>query len=219
MKPSVKEFTNIDRNTTSYSINGIKANARIRVEEYADLLLKDLKLKILGKPHDDVLLITVRQFKHYKANEEPIIFEDGLQFRKYYGETGSVKYYQILIPKQLINEVLRSLHGKFGKHPRDTGTLNSYREKYYYQNMAQLIREWVMSCVQCPKESRIIPRLTRPSLQNPNEYITAAENAIQIDLLPGLPPSGGFENVDSHGRVIPLFICKPDIKSGSQNNR
>ena len=56
--------------------------------------------------------------------------------------------------------------------------------------MAQLIREWVLSCEQCLRESRIIPRLTRPPLQNPNEYITAPE----IDLVPRLPPSGGFEN-------------------------
>ena len=32
LKTSVKKFTKIDGNTTSYSINGIKANARIRVE-------------------------------------------------------------------------------------------------------------------------------------------------------------------------------------------
>ena len=56
MKPSIKEFTKIDGNTTSYSINGIKASARIRVEQGADLVLKNLKLKILGQPYDDVLL-------------------------------------------------------------------------------------------------------------------------------------------------------------------
>ena len=55
MKPSIKEFTNIDGNTTSYSIRGIKANARMRVEQDADLVLKNLKLKLLGQPHDDVL--------------------------------------------------------------------------------------------------------------------------------------------------------------------
>ena len=112
LKPSIKEFTKIDGNTTSYSINGIKASARIRVEQDADLVLKNLKLKILGQPHDDVLLATDRQYKHYKANEDRIILKDGLLFRKYYGETGSVKYYQILIPKQLVNEVLRNLHGE-----------------------------------------------------------------------------------------------------------
>ena len=131
MKPSIKEFTKIDGNTTSYSINGIKASARIRVEQDADLVLKNLKLKILGQPHDDVLLLTDRRYKHYKANEDRIILKDGLLFRKYYGETGSVKYYQIFIPKQLVNEVLRNLHGEFGKHPGITKTIIAYREKYY----------------------------------------------------------------------------------------
>ena len=32
LKTSVKEFAKIDGNTTSYSMNGIKANAQIRVQ-------------------------------------------------------------------------------------------------------------------------------------------------------------------------------------------
>ena len=40
LKTSVKEFTKVDGNTTSYSINGIKANARIRVDQDVDLVLK-----------------------------------------------------------------------------------------------------------------------------------------------------------------------------------
>ena len=62
-------------------------------------------------------------------------------FRKYYGETGSVRNNEFLKPKQLINEVLRSLHGDYGKHPGITKTIIAYKEKYYYPNMAQLIRE------------------------------------------------------------------------------
>ena len=58
LKTSVKELTKIDGNTTSYSINGIKATARIRVEQDVDLVLKNLKLKILGQPFDEVLLMT-----------------------------------------------------------------------------------------------------------------------------------------------------------------
>ena len=205
MKPSIKEFTKIDGNTTSYSINGIKTSARIRVEQDADLVLKNLKLKILGQPHDDVLLVTDRRYKHYKANQDRIILKDALIFRKYYGETGSVKYYQILIPKQLVNEVLRNLHGEFGKHPGITKTIIAYREKYYYPNMTQLIREWVLSCEQCLRESRIDPRLT-PPLQNPNEHITGPEDVMQIDLVPGLPPSGGYENIVTAMDVFSRFL-------------
>ena len=91
MKPSTEEFTKIDGNTTSYSLHGNKANARIRVEQDAHLLLKNLKPKIFGQPHDYVLLTTDRRFKHYKATDECKTLKDGLLLRKYYGETGSVK--------------------------------------------------------------------------------------------------------------------------------
>ena len=183
LKTSVKEFTKIDGNTTSYSMNGIKGNARIRIEQDADLVLKNLKLKILGQPYDEVLIMTDSRYKNYKANEDRIILKDGLLFRKYFGETGSVKYYQILIPKQLVKEVLRSLHGEFGKHPGIFKTIIAYRQKYYFPKMAQLIREWVMSCEQFIRESRIDRSLIRPPLQNPNEHITAHEDAMQIHLV------------------------------------
>ena len=61
--------------------------------------------------------------------------------------------------------------------------------------MEQLIREWVMSCEECIGESGVDRSLTRLPLQNPNEHITAPESAIQIDLVPDLPPSGGYENI------------------------
>ena len=86
LKTSVKEFTKIDGNTTSYSMSGIKANARIQVEQYVDLVLKNMKLKILGQPYDEVLIMTDSRYKNYKANEDRIFLKDGLLFRKYFGE-------------------------------------------------------------------------------------------------------------------------------------
>ena len=206
LKTSVKEFTKIDGNTTSYSMNEIKANARIRVEQDVDLVLKNMKLKILGQPYDEVLIMTDSRYKNYKANEDRIILKDGLLVRKYFGETVSVKYYQILIPKQLVKEVLRSLHGELGKHPGIFETINAYREKFYFPKMAQLIREWVMSCEQCIRESRIHRSPTRPPLQNPNEQITAPQDAMQIDLVPELPPSGGYENIVTAMDVFSRFL-------------
>ena len=205
MKPSIKAFTKIDGNTTAYSLHGIKANARIRVEQDTDPVLKNLKLKLFGQPYDDVLLTADRRFKHYKANEDRIILKDGLLLRKYYGDTGNFKYYQTLIPKQLVNEVLRSLHGDFGRHPGITKTIIAFRENYYYPKMAQLIREWVLSCEKCIRELRINPQLT-PPLQNPNEHNTAPEDAMQIDLVPGLPPSDGYENIVTAMDVFSRYL-------------
>ena len=67
--------------------------------------------------------------------------------------------------------------------------------KKIFPKMAQLIREWVMSCKQCIRKSRLDRSLTRPPLQNANEHITAPEETLQIDLVPELPPSGGYENI------------------------
>ena len=82
MKTSVKQLTKIDGNTTLYSMNGIKANARIRVEQDVDLVLKNMKLKTLGQPHDELLIVTDSRYKNYKANEDRIILKDGLLYRK-----------------------------------------------------------------------------------------------------------------------------------------
>ena len=165
-----------------------------------------MKLKILGQPHDEVLILTDSRHKNYKANGDRIILKDGLLYRKYFGETGSVKYYQILILKQLVNEVLRNLHGEFGRHPGISKTIIAYMEKYYFPKMAQLIREWVMSCEQCIRESRIDRSFTRPPLQNPNEHITAPEDAMQVDLVTELPPSGGYTNIVTSMDVFSRYL-------------
>ena len=72
--------------------------------------------------------------------------------------------------------------------------------------MAQLIREWVMSCKQCIRESRIDRSFTRLPLQNPNEHITAPEDAMQIDLVPELPPSGGYGNIVTSMDVFSRYL-------------
>ena len=72
--------------------------------------------------------------------------------------------------------------------------------------MAQLITEWVISCEQCIRESRIHRNLTRPPPQNPNEHITAPEDAMQVDLVPELPPSGGYENIVTAMDVFSRYL-------------
>ena len=84
--------------------------------------------------------------------------------------------------------------------------------------MAKLIRQWVMSCEQCISKSRVDDRLSRPPLQNPNEHITAPEDAMQKDLVPEMPPSGGYENIVTAMDVFSRFLfayptSKQDVKT------
>ena len=65
-----------------------------------------------------------------------------------------------------------------------------------------------MSCEQCIRESKIDRSLTRPPVQNPNEHITAPEGAMQIDLVPELPPSGGYENIVTAMDVFSRYLIE-----------
>ena len=77
---------------TWFSMNEMKVSARVLVEEDVDLVLKNLKLKILGQSYNEVLLTTDERYKHYKTNEDHVFLKDGRLFRKYYAETVRVKH-------------------------------------------------------------------------------------------------------------------------------
>ena len=59
---------------------------------------------------------------------------------------------------------------------------------------------------QCIRESRIDRIFTCPPVQNPNEHITAPEDAMQISLVPELPPSGGYENIVTAMDVFSRYL-------------
>ena len=125
-----------------------------------NLVLKKENTEICMPTCDEVLLTTNRQYKHYKANGDRTLLKKGLFNPKHYGATGSIKYYQGLIPKQLADEVLRNLHGDFARLPGITMTTMAYKQRFCYPNMAQLFRKWVMWFEECVKKSRTDNRLT-----------------------------------------------------------
>ena len=59
--------------------------------------------------------------------------------------------------------------------------------------MAQLFKEWDISSKQCIGGSRIDQSFAPPPLPNLTEHITAPQDAMQVDLVPELHPSGGYE--------------------------
>ena len=107
LKLNLKELMTIDGNSTLYTINVTKAKARIRMKQDVILVLKILKLEILGQPHDEVLLTKHSHFKRNQASENPIILKENPLVLNYYGETGSVRNHQFLIPKEIAEEPAR----------------------------------------------------------------------------------------------------------------
>ena len=63
-----------------------------------------------------------------------------------------------------------------------------------------------MSCEQCIRESQVDDRLTQPAPQNWSEHIQAPEDAVHTDLVPELPPSGGYENIVTAMDVFSRYL-------------
>ena len=61
--------------------------------------------------------------------------------------------------------------------------------------MAKYVKKWVEGCEQCAMAKRVVNATITPELLNLPEWDLGPEDAMQIDLLPNLPPSGGHENV------------------------
>ena len=176
----------------------LKKTNQIIIEQSKDAVLQQLKAKLLHEDYSENILQQDARYRHYANNLERIVLKDEILTRQYFDETGNVKYHQILLPQHLLRELLQSLHGTAQKHPGISKMLQEIRQRYYYPNMARHVKKWVEGCEQCARDKRV-PNATvvtiTPELLNLPEWDLGPEDAMQIDLLPNLPPSGGYENV------------------------
>ena len=72
----------------------------MRHQQDRDHVLRNYKLRLLKEPYDEHLMATDHRALQYTAQESRIILKDGLLYRQYFGETGAIKYLQVLLPEQ-----------------------------------------------------------------------------------------------------------------------
>ena len=222
LSTKVTEVIKITLNSAVDSFGAIKENARIRNEQYADTLLKALKLRISHEEYDKHFLKTERRGRNLLRHEERIILKDGVLMRKYYGEDGSVTHNQIIIPKHLVPELLSTLHGKTNKHPGITKMIQECRAKYYFPGLVRNIRAWVTSCPDCIAKKRIDTRQICPKMLSNTEFTTGPEDCLEVDILPNLPSSNGFQHIITLMDVFSRYLLAyptQDMTARTLHNR
>ena len=173
----------------------LKKTNQIIIEQSKDAVLQQLKAKLLHEEYSENLMQQDARYRHYANKLERIVLKDEIVTRQYFDETGNVKYHQILLPQLLLLELLQSLHGTAHKHPGISKMLQEIRQRYYYPSIAKHVKKWVEGCEQCARDKRVPIATITPELLNLPDWDLGPEDAMQIDLLPNLPPSGGYENV------------------------
>ena len=173
---------------------------------------------MLHEEYSENLLQQDARYRHYANNLERIVLKDEILTRHYFDETGNVEYHQILLPQHLLQELLQSLHGTAHKHPGISKMLQEIPQKYYYPSMAKHVKKWVEGCEECARDKRVPNATITPELLNLPEWDLGPEDAMQNDLLPNLPPSGGFENVLTAIDVFSRYLFAYPLTDASVTN-
>ena len=114
----------------SCSSGYFKENARIRLEQNNDIVLRNLRAKLEGNPFDENELASDYRYQHYLQNITRIEIKQEVLTRKYYTDNGTISHYQILLPIQLLDEFLQVLYSHNSNHPGITKMIQEARQKY-----------------------------------------------------------------------------------------
>ena len=145
--------TNLIRQQLEIQVRLRKTN-QVIIEQSKDAVLQQLKAKFLHEEYSENVLQQDARYRNSANNLERIIVKRYIQTRQNFDETGNVKYHQILLPQNLLQELLQSLHGTAYKHPGISKVLQEIRQRYYYPSMAKYVKKWVEGCEQCAKDKQ-----------------------------------------------------------------
>ena len=213
----IPEFT-LDKLSTQIQTPTLQKLAKpitMAIEQNNDITLQQLRLKLQKEENSETILQQDPRYRHYCRQLDRLSVHADIIYRDYYDETGSVQFCQVLLPKHLVTELLQSFHGTANKHPGISKMLHEIRQKYYYPGVAKIVKQWVQGCEICIKDKRIANASITPELLNLPEWDLGPEDALQIDLLPNLPPSGGYENIITALDVFSRYLFAYPVTDAS----
>ena len=210
--------TEITRRTQNSEENEKPLPRDMRHQQDRDKVLRNYKLRLLKEPYDEHLMATDHRALQYTAQESRIILKDGLLYRQYFGETGAVKYLQVLLPEQLVDSFIEAHHGSHDKHPGITKVIQQCREKFYYPGLAAKIAKHINQCMKCMQTKRTDNRLLTPPMIDTSKLALGPEDALQMDIVPFDEPSNGFTAIvtamDIFSRYLFTYcVTKIDAKT------
>ena len=208
---------NVVEEITNFTQKLRRTNQKLLEQSKGPILLQ-LKAKIQNEEYSEEILQQDIRHRHYLDNLDRIVLKDEIVTRKYYDQTGQIKYHQILLPKHLLKELLQAIHGTAHRHPGISKMLQEIRQKYYYPGIAKHVKKWVEGCETCARDKRVPNNTITPELLNLPEWDLGPEDAMQIDLLPNLPTSGGYQTVMTAIDVFSRYLfAYPLIEATATN--
>ena len=183
----------LHKDTTIVNIAQLTKPSGILIEQDSDPTLLYFKREMLGSPFDEQILSNDARYKHYSRNKKRKIIKDDVLCRQYYNDLGEVSHLQVLLSGQLLKIILQSLYGTASKHPGISKMMQEICQKYYFPSISTYVRNCIRDCKICIQDKRIKNTGITPEIFHIPYWDLGLGDLMQIDLLPELPPSGGYE--------------------------
>ena len=84
-------------------------------------------------------MVQENRYQHYSRQLDRLSVMDDIITRQHFDKRGSVEFFQTLLPKYLVTDLLESLNGQASNNPGLSKMLQDIRRKYYdppWQNMS-----------------------------------------------------------------------------------
>ena len=118
-----------------------------------------------NKPDTQTLKGGPRETHQLAQLWEQLVLKEGILYRKFEEENGRKSYLQLVVPKDLREEVLEESHaGSMGGHLGEDKTLARIREKFFWPGCSSAVKEWCKTCVNCATR-KAPPQKRRAPLQ------------------------------------------------------
>jgi hypothetical protein len=136
-----------------------------------------------------------------------------LQYRTSYGD-------RVCLPRDMIVECLEMAHDAMGHFGVDK-TYDRVTATYYRPGLSSVVSDYIKHCNECGKNktSRRRPFGSLLSIDPPYDRIPRAFESINMDLIVGLPKSGGYDAiltvVDRHTKAVIFAPTTSDFTASS----
>ena len=88
--------------------------------------------------------------RHYWVIWNSLTIKEGMIYKESLQKNGLSRFYQLLVPRKLKNEVLKEVHdGRMGGHFGCRKTYEKVKQKYYWFEMKDDVNNWVLKCDIC----------------------------------------------------------------------
>lgn len=118
------------------------------------------------KPDAQSLKAKPREAHQLSQLWDQLVVKEGILYRQFEESSGKSSHLQLIIPRQLREEVLEEAHaGTMSCHLGEDKTIARVREKFFWPGYSNAAKEWCKTCANCATR-KIPPRRRRGPLQN-----------------------------------------------------